>query len=85
MINLIKISGYYWDGFTKDIRILIKNCPICVKNHKVKKINMPIKQIIDDGPHFRLVADIWYLDDILKKNNNYEYVLSQVVLSCAQV
>ncbi len=31
---------------------------------------MPIKQIIDEGSLFRLEADLCYLDDILKTNNN---------------
>ena len=36
---------------------------------------MPLKQIIDEGPHYRYQADIWYLDEDLKYNNNYEYCL----------
>ena len=27
---------------------------------------MPLKQIIDEGPHYRFQADLWYLDDGLK-------------------
>ena len=36
---------------------------------------MPLKLIIDEGPHYRYEADIWYLDKELKTNNNYEYCL----------
>ena len=36
---------------------------------------MPIKQIIDEAPHYRYQACIWYLDNKLKKNTQYEYYL----------
>ena len=38
-------------------------------------MNIPIKQIFDEGPHYRYQADIWYLDAELKINNNYNYCL----------
>ena len=30
---------------------------------------------IDEGPHYRQQADLWYLDDELKSNNKYIYCL----------
>ena len=32
-------------------------------------------QILDEGPHYRYQADIWYLTNELKTNNNYIYCL----------
>ena len=32
-----------------------------------KKIKIPIKQIINEEPHYRYQVDIWYLDKELKK------------------
>lgn len=67
MQDLIIESGYYWEGFSTDVIKYIKSCPVCCPQKKQKKINMPIKQIIDEGPHYRYQADIWYLDNKLKK------------------
>ena len=75
MRDLVKSSGFYWEGFTSDIKSLIKNCPICTSTKNLTKIKTPIKQIIDDGPHFRYEADIRYLDEVLKLNNEYNYCL----------
>lgn len=34
---------------------------------------MPIKQIMKEKPHFRYKMDLWYLDQELKQNINYNY------------
>ena len=73
--ELVIEDGYYWDGYSDDIKNYIKSCPVCNPQHKRKKIKMPLKLIIDEGPHYRYEADIWYLDKELKTNNNYEYCL----------
>ena len=39
---------------------------------------MPMKIIKDEGPHYRVGADILYLDELLKTNNNYLYCLDLV-------
>ena len=39
---------------------------------------MPIKQIIDERPHYRYQTDIWYLDNEFKINTQYEYCLDIV-------
>ena len=75
MKELILEAGYFWEGFSSDIKDFIKICPVCNPLHKRKKIKMPLKQIIDEGPHYRYEADIWYLDEELKENNNYKYCL----------
>ena len=78
MKELIIENGYYWEGYSQDIINFMKSCPICHPQRIHKKINMPIKQIIDEGPHYRYQADIWYLDKELKNNTQYEYCLDIV-------
>ena len=78
MRELIVAHGFYWEGYSKFIRHTISKCPICFSKNKRKKIQMPIKQIIDQGPLFRYQADLWYLDDDLKRNNNYEFILDVI-------
>ena len=78
MRELLIMTGFYWEGYTKSIRETINKCPICFTKNKIKKINMPIKQILDQGPHFHYQADLWYLDEPLKQNNNYEYVMDVI-------
>ena len=75
MKQLILEKGYFWEGFSISVKNFINQCPICNPKHKRKKIKLPLKQIIDEGPHYRYQADIWYLDEDLKYNNNYEYCL----------
>jgi hypothetical protein len=53
MKELIIENGYYWEGYSQDIINFMKSCPICHPQRIHKKINMPIKQIIDEGPHYR--------------------------------
>ena len=67
MKELIIYNGYYWEGYSKDIINYIKLCLVCCPKKIHKKIKMPIKQIIDEGPNYRYQADIWYLDKELKK------------------
>ena len=67
MRKLFVENGYIWVGYSKDINIYLKTCPICNNTHKRNKIKMPIKQILDERPHFQYEADLWYLDETLKK------------------
>ena len=75
MKQLIIENGYFWEGFSSEIINFIKESPICNPKHNRKKIKLPLKQIIDERPHYRYQADIWYLDDDLKTNNDYKYCL----------
>ena len=74
MKELIIENGYYWEGYSQDIINFMKSCPICHPQRIHKKINMPIKQIIDEGPHYRYQADIWYLDKEIKQILNMNIV-----------
>ena len=77
MQKLIISEGFYWEGFSKEIKKFINNCPFCTVKIQ-KKIKLPLKQIIDSGPHYRYQGDIWYLSEELKTNNNYLYCLDLI-------
>ena len=34
-----------------------------------------MKIIIDNGPHYRYVADLWYLKGDIKEDTGYNYIL----------
>ena len=61
IINLLHKEKWYWYGMNKDIANIIKICPNYNKPLKFKSLSKKKKIILDDGPHFRYVADIWYL------------------------
>ena len=69
------LSDFYYEGITKDFLSYINNCPICSNTKKIKKITMPKKLIIEEGPHFRYQMDIWYLPKDIAESSNYNYVL----------
>ena len=52
----------------KDIGNIVKSCKFCNKPKK-------FKIILDDGPHYRYVADLWYLNQELRDVTDYNYVL----------
>lgn len=72
---LILKNGYYWEGITNDINTYIKNVSSLYPKQIRKKLKLPMKQIIDEGPKIRYQADIWYLNVDLRTNNKYEYCL----------
>jgi len=53
MINLVNGLKYYWLGFTNDIIQIINACIICFPERKGRKIKLPAKIVISNGPHFR--------------------------------
>ena len=80
-IKKIFLNGeFYWNSITKEIGSYIEKCEICKVNLFGKKINMPLKQITPEYPHYRYLADIWYLPDTIisqleENNTNEKYVL----------
>ena len=36
--ELVIEDGYYWDGYSDDIKNYIKSCPVCNPQHKRKKL-----------------------------------------------
>ena len=67
--------GYYWYGYSSDTSNIINNCGICHSEKAKEKVpNIP-KIMITYGPHKRYQADLWYLPEELKTNNEYLYCL----------
>ena len=79
MVDLIKRNNWYWFGFYKDIMNYINNCPFCdnIKS-KFKKINTGFKIITDKGPHYRYIADLWYLSKEIRNKSGFNYILDVI-------
>ena len=75
--NILK-NHWYWYGMIEDIKLYIKKCPNCDNYKKYKKLKGKKKIIIENGPHYRYVADLWYLPKEIIENSNYKYVLDIV-------
>ena len=58
-----------------DIQEKIKLCNKCINPNKLISLIMKSKIIIDNGPHYRYVADLWYLNSEIAKYSGYKYVL----------
>ena len=72
--NLLN-NEYYYEGINKDLIDFIKTCPKCTIEQNMKVVKAPLKQIIENGPHFRLEMDLWYLPGDISKQSGYNYVL----------
>ena len=42
-------------------------CFFAKKTFKLKSLSKKMKIIIDNGPHYRYVADLWYLIEEIKE------------------
>ena len=71
-------NNWYWNGMKKDIATFIKTCPFCNTGNKFKKLKGKNKIIIENGPHYRYVADIWTLPKEIASTTKYKYILDIV-------
>ena len=69
--DLLFKSDYYWEGYSKTMKGVIKNCKVCSMSKK--NINQIL--IIENEPHFRYVADIWELDKKVSDQTGMKYIL----------
>ena len=76
--NYIINEKWYWLGIIDDIKNFIHTCPNCSNQNKFKKLKGKIKIIIENGPHYRYVADIWYLPKEIADKVDYKYILDIV-------
>ena len=67
--------GFFWAGFSKSIEKFIKNCGTSYCKSNILNLEHKPKIIKTNGPHIRYQADIWYLPNYLKSNNEFKYVL----------
>ena len=49
-----------------EIGNIIKSCKYCNKPFKFKTLSKNIKMILDNGPHYRYIADLWYLNQDIR-------------------
>ena len=75
IINLLHKDKWYWFGMNNDIRIELKKCIQCTNPNKFIKLKKKNKIILDNGPHYRYVADLWYLNTKIAALTGYKYVL----------
>ena len=66
---------YYYEGITKDLLSYIQTCPKCNGDKNLKNVKRPMKIIIEEGPHFRVQMDIWYINEDIAKICGYNYLL----------
>ena len=69
--------------FIDNIEIITKEytsqCPECYKNFYSRKLITSPKIIFDEGTHYRLLADITYLDKKYYSNKtNYKYIIDYI-------
>ena len=75
LLNLLYQNKWYWLGMKSDVTNIIKSFPTCNKPSKFKTLIKKNKIILDNGPHYRYVADIWYLNNEIKEETGYKYIL----------
>ena len=65
----------YWLGYSHDIADFLNKCEIYLSNKKKNHIISPLKIIIDEGPKFRYIVDLWEIPQDLSLNTDYIYIL----------
>ena len=75
--NLNK-EKWYWFGITNDVQNYINLCPFCNNSGKYKKLHGKNKIIIDNGPHYPYIVDLWTIPKIIAKNTNFKYIIDIV-------
>ena len=78
LCNRIIEEGFYWDGYSKEINNFIKNGHFCNADKKKNKIYPNTKIIIDEGPKYRYIMDLWTLPEELSENTEYVYIMDIV-------
>jgi len=62
----------------KEVENFITACPFCNTGNKFKQLKGKNKIIIENGPHYRYVADIWTLPKEITNLTKYKYILDIV-------
>ena len=74
-INFLHNNNWYWHRMNREVQATINLCANCNKPHKFKKLKIKLKVILDDGPHYLYVADLWKLCKEIKNMSGYSYVI----------
>ena len=65
-------------AFMEMLKNTISICPVCQNPSKFKKIQPKKKVIIENGPHYRYIADLWQLPSTITKETGYKYIIDIV-------
>ena len=71
----LKNSDYYYEGITKHLMDYILDCPKCKIKKTGQKVTAPMKLLIEEGPHYRLEMDLWYLSEDIAEATGYNFIL----------
>ena len=71
-------GNWFWLRIKKDIEIYIELCPHWNTGNRFKQLKGENKIIIENGPHYRYVEDIWALPTEIANVTNYKYILDIV-------
>ena len=66
------------EGIIKDIINYIQSYPKCNTEKSLKPVKAPMKVLVEDGPHFKIEMDLFYLNDDISKVCRYNYILDIV-------
>ena len=75
--NIIN-NNWYWYGMVDEIKKFIKACPNCNTSNKFQKLKGKNKIILENGPHYRYVADLWQIPKEISRKVEYKYILDIV-------
>ena len=76
--NNIISSNWYRYGMTRDIQNYINSCPLCNNKDKFKKLKAKSKIIIENGPHYRYIADLLNIPREISSEVEFIYILDIV-------
>ena len=75
----ISDSDFYFNGIEIITEEFCKQCPICFSKYFSKKLIKQPKIILDEGPHYRLLVDITYLDkNFSLGKTKYKYIIDSI-------
>ena len=77
----------WWPGLTKDIREMVKTCPVCLKHRKISKEPM-ISTPFPDRPWWRLGMDLCFKDDdeyLVVMDYYSRYLIAEKLPDCHSV
>ena len=74
-VHLLYENKWYWHDINEDVLNIIKSCPGFDNKNKFKKNFKKNIIIIDEGPHFRYIADLWQLPNEIYNESGYKYII----------
>ena len=77
--ELLYKSDYFIDGIDALVDHFCKNCPECFTINYRKELPRSPKIIFEEGPHYRMLIDITYLEkNLLDKKIKYKYIIDSI-------